>query len=65
MTTLNHVRFLKEKASLSIKGETNIQVINVIDAWNDSDFLCRNYLLNSLSDFLYCMYDGKKKAKEL
>ena len=47
MTTLNHVRFLKEKASLSIKGETNVQVINVINAWNHSDFLCRNYLLNS------------------
>ena len=54
---LNLARFL-------IKGDTDIQVINGINAWNHSDFLRRNYALNGLSDSLYNIYTENKKAKE-
>ncbi|KAI5333426.1 hypothetical protein L3X38_023557 [Prunus dulcis] len=35
------------------------------DAWNESDFLCRNYILNGLSDVLYNVYSPIKTAKAL
>ena len=36
-----------------------------MDAWKHSDFVCRNYVLNALTDSLYNMYLDKKSAKEL
>ncbi|KZV22317.1 hypothetical protein F511_05271 [Dorcoceras hygrometricum] len=34
-------------------------------AWNQNDFLCLNYILNSLDDVLYSVYCSVKTAKEL
>lgn len=50
LTTLNLGRFLKEDAPKSRKGEIDHQVISAIDAWNHSIFLCKNYVLNGLTD---------------
>ena len=44
LTTLNLARFLIEDATKLKEDECNIQVISVIDAWNHSDFLCKNCL---------------------
>ncbi|KAH9751211.1 hypothetical protein KPL71_014192 [Citrus sinensis] len=65
LTTLNLARFLTEDASKPKEGETDIQVASAIDAWHHSDFLCKNYVMNGLSDSLYNVYIGKKTAKEL
>ncbi|XP_075499179.1 uncharacterized protein LOC142537556 [Primulina tabacum] len=36
-----------------------------MEAWNHSDFLCRNYVLNGLVDSLYNVFCEKKTAKEM
>ncbi|KAK5771196.1 hypothetical protein PVK06_047380 [Gossypium arboreum] len=45
--------------------EDAITAFNIVEAWNNFDFLCRNYILNSLSNELYKVYNIKKMAKEL
>ena len=64
-TTLNLARFLTKDALKLKKDEHDIQVIDVIDAWNHSDFLCKNYFLNRLTYSLYNVYCTKSSTKEL
>ncbi|KAH9671079.1 hypothetical protein KPL70_017207 [Citrus sinensis] len=65
LTTLNLARFLTEDAPKPKEGETDIQVASAIDAWHHSNFLCKNYVMNGLSDSLYNVYIGKKTANEI
>ena len=62
---LNLARFLIKDAPKLKEDERNIQVISVVDAWKHSDFLCRNYVMNALTNFLYYGYSNKKTTKEL
>ncbi|XP_076904958.1 uncharacterized protein LOC143560562 [Bidens hawaiensis] len=39
--------------------------VSAVQAWNHSDFLCRNYILNGMVDALYNVYCKAKTAKEL
>ena len=64
MTTLNLVRFFTKEAPKFKEDEHDIQVIGVVDAWKHSNFLCKNYVLIALIDFLYNVYSDKKIAKE-
>ncbi|KAL5573706.1 hypothetical protein UlMin_023303 [Ulmus minor] len=65
LTTLNLARFLTENAPVLKDDEQDIQAISAVDAWKHSNFLCRNYVLNGLTDSLYNVYSDKKTAKEL
>ena len=65
LTTLNLARFLTEEPPKLSEGETDMQVVNAVDAWKHSDFLCRNYVMNGLHDSLYNVYCAIKTAKEL
>ena len=65
LTTLNLARFLTEDAPKLKEDEHDIQVINVVDAWKHSDFLCRNHVMKVLIDSLYNVYSDKKTVKEL
>ena len=65
LTTLNLARFLTEEAPKLKEDELDIQFISVVDAWKHYDFLCRNYVMNTLTDSLYNVYTDKKTAKEL
>ena len=65
LTTLNLARFLTKDAPKPKEGETDIQVSSAINAWHHYDFLCKNYVMNGLSDSLYNVYIRKKAAKEL
>ena len=65
LTTLNLARFLKEDPPSVREDEVDAQAFHAVDAWKHSDFLCRNYVLNGLSDGLYNVYSSKKTAKEL
>ncbi|KAL5575820.1 hypothetical protein UlMin_017519 [Ulmus minor] len=65
LTTLNLARFLTENAPVLKDNEQDIQTVSAVDAWKHSDFLCRNYVLNGLTDSLYNVYSDKKTAKEL
>ncbi|KAL5570239.1 hypothetical protein UlMin_026814 [Ulmus minor] len=57
--------FLTENAHVLKDDEQDIQAFNAVDVWKHSDFLCRNYVLNGLTDSLYNVYSDKKTAKEL
>ena len=65
LTTLNLARFLTEEAPKLKEDELDIQFISVVDAWKHYDFLCRNYVMNTLTDSLYNVHTNKKTAKEL
>ena len=65
LTTLNLERFLTEDAPKLKEDEHNIQVISAMDAWKPSAFLCRNYIMNALTGFLYNVYSEKKTSNEL
>ncbi|XP_062079740.1 uncharacterized protein LOC133784392 [Humulus lupulus] len=36
-----------------------------LDSWVENDFLCKNFILNGLSDDLYDYYNSDKSAKEI
>lgn len=62
LTTLNLSKYLKEDAPAS--GST-VEAAAAADAWNHSDFLCKNYILNGLDNTLYNVYSPMKTAKAL
>ena len=63
LTTLNLARFLTEDAPKLKEDEHDIQVISAIDAWKHSDFLCRNYVMNGLTDSLYNFILTRKQLR--
>ena len=65
LTTLNLARFLNEDGPKLDVGETDKEKLVAVDAWNHSDFLCHNYVLNNLENTLYNVYSPLKTAKEL
>ena len=65
LTTLNFVRFLTKETPKFKEDECDIQVISYMDAWKHYDFMCRNYIMNALTDSLSNVYTDKKIAKEL
>ena len=65
LTTLNLERFFTEDAPKLKEDEHDFQVISVVDAWKHSDFQCRNYVMNALTDSLYNVYSDKKTTKEI
>ena len=36
-----------------------------LHTWTEQDYMCRNYILNGLSDDLYDYYNSDKTAKEI
>ena len=65
LTTLNLARFLNEDGPKLYVGETDKEKLVAVDAWNHSDFLCHNYVLNGLENTLYNVYNLLKTGKEL
>lgn len=68
LTTLGLARFVVETVPTPEEGQTpenNKEVFLAIDAWKHSDFLARNYILNSLEEVLYKVYCPIKTAKQL
>ncbi|GKE36144.1 hypothetical protein Tco_1455466, partial [Tanacetum coccineum] len=69
LTILGFARFLKEtlpQVKPPAKGQSsNAQVVQAVEAWKYSDFLCHNYVLNGLIDPLYNVYCKTTTAKEL
>ncbi|GJV40431.1 retrotransposon protein, putative, ty1-copia subclass [Tanacetum coccineum] len=66
LITLNLARFLNETAPhVEPPKEGKISNARAMEAWKHSDFLCHNYVLNGLVDFLYNVYCKTTTAKEL
>ena len=59
------MRFLTEDVPKLKEDEHDIQVISAMDAWKHSNFLCRNFVMNALTDSLYIVYSYKKITKDL
>ncbi|KAK5775832.1 hypothetical protein PVK06_043781 [Gossypium arboreum] len=63
---LNLTKFLKDNPPTVKEGEVDeVTAFTAVEAWKYSDFLCRNYILNGLSDALYEVYSVKKTGKKL
>lgn len=54
---------MREDASIIRENDTNEQKKTTLDAWNHSDYLCQNYVLNELDN--NNMYCTSKIAEEL
>ena len=54
LTTLNlsHV-ITSESPKAPEEGDIPAEILQAIEAWTHSEFLCRNYILNALDDSLY------------
>ncbi|CAM8911057.1 unnamed protein product [Rhodiola kirilowii] len=62
LTQLGFARYLTENTPMVAENETDHQVLMAYNAWKDAEYLCRNYLLNSLNDVLYKVYCTKTSA---
>ena len=58
-------KFLTKDASKLKVDENDIIVINAIDSLKHLDFLCKNYVLNGLTDSVYNVHYTKSSANEL
>ncbi|KAK6148887.1 hypothetical protein DH2020_016412 [Rehmannia glutinosa] len=66
LTTLGLSRFLKDDPPPSVEDDevdNNRRI--VVDVWNNSDFLCCNYVLNGPDNTLYNVYSTFKTSKKL
>lgn len=64
LITLNIVKYLMVDAPMS-NNESNAQTLIVVEAQKNSDYLCRSYVINNLTNSLSNMYSSKKTTKEL
>ena len=63
LATLGLSRFLTE--TVPVVKEQDPNSVMAVGLWKDSDFLCRNYILNGLVDSLYDVYRKINTAKAL
>ena len=64
LTTMNLAHIIQEECPKPT-NPTSKESMMTVDAWKNSDFLCRNYILNRLDDTLYDIYSSCNSAKEL
>ncbi|PHT86222.1 hypothetical protein T459_08328 [Capsicum annuum] len=51
--TLYLQRFTGEDAPEVPEGTSDKECFRIVEDWKHSDFLCRNYILSGLQDYLY------------
>ena len=56
LTTLNLAHILRLEKPAVPTTNTSKEQKAALEAWNHSDFLCQNYILNGLDDILYNVY---------
>ena len=65
LITMNLANIVKEDVSKPDKEPHSKESLMTIEAWTQSDFLCRNYILNCLENNLYDTYSSYKTTKEV
>ncbi|XP_060200082.1 uncharacterized protein LOC132628300 [Lycium barbarum] len=65
LTTLSLQKFITDDVPVPPEETPDNERFIVVKAWNHSDFLCKNYILNGLDDGLYNVYSACKSSKEL
>ncbi|XP_060216731.1 uncharacterized protein LOC132644168 [Lycium barbarum] len=58
LTTLSLQKFITEDVPVPPEETPDNDQFIVVEAWNHSDFLCKNYILNGLDDGLYNVYSA-------
>ena len=57
LTTLNLAQCLTSKGpELPIESDIPGEIVKASEAWTQNEFLCKNYILNTLDDSLYDVY---------
>ena len=65
LTTMNLANITREDVPKATTDPPTREMLMTIEAWMQSDFLCRNYILNRLENNLYDIYSSYKTAKEV
>ncbi|KAI5351083.1 hypothetical protein L3X38_003974 [Prunus dulcis] len=65
LTTLNLAHILRQDVPVLNENPATRETVAAIDAWTQSDFLCKNDILNGLDDTLYDIYVAFKTAGEV
>jgi len=65
LTILNLKKFLTEEAPNSLENESDPITVVVVDAWNHTNFMFKNYTLNKLDNTSYDVYNSIKIIKVL
>ncbi|PHT94114.1 hypothetical protein T459_01996 [Capsicum annuum] len=65
LTTLCFPKFTSKEAPEVPEGTSDQEKFVIMEAWKHSDFLCRNYILSGLQDYLYNVYSGTKMGEKL
>ncbi|XP_051121200.1 uncharacterized protein LOC127244760 [Andrographis paniculata] len=65
LTMLNLKEWLMEDAPVVPEGSSEEQKAQILKAWKRSNFMCKNYVLNGLSDSLYNVYRHALTPKQL
>jgi len=65
LTTLNLAHIMRHDALVSNENLATRETVVAIDACTQSNFLCRNYILNRMDDTLYDVYAAFKTVREV
>ena len=65
LTTMNLANIIRKDVPKATTDPPTREMLLTIEAWTQSDFLCRNYILNRLENNLYDIYSSYKTAKEV
>ncbi|XP_070013303.1 uncharacterized protein [Nicotiana sylvestris] len=64
LATLSLQKFIKEDVPVLSDETRETERFLVIEAWKNSIFLCKNYILSGLKDASYNIYSGMETSKE-
>ena len=65
LTTLGLAKYLTEDAPVVAELEPDPVKVEAHTAWKNSDFMCKNYILNGLDNSLYNVYCTVATSKQL
>ena len=65
LETMNLENIIREDVPKATTDLPTREMLLTIEAWTQSDFLCKNYILNRLENNLYDIYSSYKTAKEV
>nr|XP_009798319.1 PREDICTED: uncharacterized protein LOC104244566 [Nicotiana sylvestris] len=65
LTTLGMQKFTSEEPSVPAADMPDNEKFMVVEAWKQTNFLCKGYILSALEDDLYNVYSALNTSKEL
>ncbi|XP_070002622.1 uncharacterized protein [Nicotiana sylvestris] len=58
-------KFTSEEPLVSVAYMPDNEKFMIVEAWKQTNFLCKSYILSALEDYLYNMYSAINTSKEL